>query len=126
MHVVSDINLEKVEKFLIKQVKETGSREIRLRVDEIAFGANVALATGHKALKALAQEGIIKITRDSNSRRFSNIYHFIGDIDYEEKKFSLEEKIRMQDNRIRELMDRITSLKSENNRLRQMLYGKQN
>jgi predicted transcriptional regulator len=108
----------KVKKFLIKTAKDAGSLLINMRVDEIAFHSGVTLATAHKALQALSDEGFLEIER-ATSRRYSNSYHISTDIEIEEKKMTLEEDLTStkQENKI--LMEQIIRLRTENARLRE-------
>lgn len=120
---VNDVCVEKVERYLIKQVRERGSRQFSVRVGDIAFGSDVALATAHKVLKLLENKGIIKIIR-GDTRRVPNQYQYLADIDFEETKFNQAAEVRKLKSQVDELIDQITKLRSENNRLRQQFYGR--
>lgn len=116
MYLVSDDNVDKVKRFFIRQSKETGLT-VNMRVDEIAFHSGVALATAHKALQALSDEGFLEIER-SACRRNANSYHVMSDIDIEEKKMSIEEELVYEKQQNRLLMEQVTRLRIELAQLR--------
>jgi predicted transcriptional regulator len=119
MYLVTEDNVDKVKAFLIRAAKETGSLSITMRVDEIAFHSSVSLATAHKALQVLEDEGFLEIEK-SASRRYTNVYHIIQDIQIEEKKMSLEEELKFKDRQIRELQEQVSRLLADNRKLRRV------
>jgi DNA-binding MurR/RpiR family transcriptional regulator len=117
VYLVSDINVDKVKAFFIRQIKETSSKNITMRVDEVAFHSHIALATAHRAIQALANEGFLDIKRGI-SRRYCNTYCIKADITVEERKLSIAEEISFRDRQIRKLQDQVCRLTAENNRLK--------
>lgn len=89
---VSKDNLRKVENFFVDTVKSTGNKRIEATVIEIAEGANVALATAHKAIKELDGRGVLSIIKPA-SRRFPITYVYRGDIEGYEISQNKDEQI---------------------------------
>ncbi|WP_160036912.1 hypothetical protein [Paenibacillus sp. An7] len=77
---VSEENLNKVESFFVRRVKETGSDHIEATVVEIAEGSEVALATAHKAIKELTEQKVLSVIKPK-SRRFAITYIYKRDIE---------------------------------------------
>jgi DNA-binding transcriptional regulator YhcF (GntR family) len=117
MYLVTEDNVDKVRRFMIRQAKETESLSITMRVDEIAFHSSVSLTTAHKALQALADEGFLEIIRGS-SRRYTITYCIKGDLALEEGRLSIADEIKLKDRQIRELQEQVSRLLAENKRLR--------
>jgi DNA-binding IclR family transcriptional regulator len=120
IYLVTEDNVDKVKAFLIRAAKETGSKSIIMRVDEISFHSGVSLATAHKALKALADEGFLEIIRGS-SRRYTITYCIKADLALEEGRLSIADEIKLKDRQIRELQEQVSRLLAENKRLRSVL-----
>ena len=88
---VSEENLNKVESFFVRRVKETGSNRIEATIIDIAEGSDVALATAHKAIKELALNKYVQIIKPS-SRRFPITYVYTRSIE----GFDVEENSKDQ------------------------------
>lgn len=78
-HEVSEENLRKVERFFVEKAKEEGTKELQDTIVNISNGADVAVATAHRAIKKLEEKGILTIIKPV-SRRFSRTYIYNGDI----------------------------------------------
>lgn len=118
---VSDQNRKKVEEYFVKKAKELGTKRIEATVIDIAEGANVALATAHRALKEMAKEKVIKVIKPK-SRRFPIQYVYNREIE----EFEKEQKELDQ---IQYLQNLVSSLSEENKMLKQhigYLKNKQN
>jgi len=121
-YMVSPGNVNKVKDYFVKAVKDTGSKDITMRVDEIASYSGVSLATAHKALSALQEEGFLEIIKPA-SRRYTITYRVVADVDYEEKSMSLEEQLKEKDSQIRLLMEQNSKLLADNKRLNQKVVS---
>jgi transposase len=122
---VSDENMQKVEAYFVKRIREVGSTRLEATVVDIADGSGVALATAHKAIKQLAQEKRITIIKP-NSRRFPITYVYNGSIEGFVKKQTAEEQIEYLQNLIQELQSKLDGVTKERNELRGLLNICQN
>jgi DNA-binding IclR family transcriptional regulator len=121
-YMVSPGNVNKVKDYFVKAVKDSGSKDITMRVDEIASYSGVSLATAHKALLALQEEGFLEIIKPA-SRRYTITYRVVADVDYVEKSMSLEEQLKEKDSQIRLLMEQNSKLLADNKRLNQKVVS---
>jgi hypothetical protein len=110
---VSDENMKKMQMYFVKKIKETGTNRIEATVVEIADGAEVALATAHKALKQMAKENKLTIIKPS-SRRFPITYVYNEDIQGFEETQNKDEQIEYLQNLVAELNEKVARLEQEN------------
>jgi predicted transcriptional regulator len=128
-HQVSDENLSKVESFFVQKAKETGSKKIEATVVEIAEGADVALATAHKAIQQLEKDKIIEVIKPK-SRRFPITYIYKRDIEGFEAEQSqqwqldyLLKMVKQQKEEIADLQKRLNEALGEKRMLENKLYN---
>jgi hypothetical protein len=122
---VSDENIQKVEAYFVKRIKEVGSTRLEATVVDIADGSGVALATAHKAIKQLAESKRITVIKP-NSRRFPITYVYNGNVEGFVKKQSAEEQIEYLQGLVQSLQSKLTTVTKERNELQGLLNICQN
>jgi hypothetical protein len=122
---VSDENIQKVEAYFVKRIKEVGSTRLEATVVDIADGSGVALATAHKAIKQLAESKRITVIKP-NSRRFPITYVYNGNVEGFVKKQSAEEQIEYLQGLVQSLQSKLATVTKERNELQGLLNICQN
>lgn len=114
---VSEDSIRKVESYIVKRARETGSKTVAEPVATIAKGAGVALATAHKALEKLEKQRIITVVRAS-SRRNPNEYTYRGDMELFEEQEQEIDQLEYLKELVRELTEKNEALERENRELK--------
>jgi predicted transcriptional regulator len=129
-HQVSEENISKVESFFVQKAKETGSKKVEVTVIEIAEGADVALATAHKAIQQLERDKIIEVIKPK-SRRFPITYIYKRDIEgfevEQSQQWQLEylfKLVKQQSEEIADLKKRLNEVLGEKRMLENRLYNR--
>jgi len=114
---VSEENIRAVESYIVRRIRETGSRTIAEPFNKIAEGSGVSLVTTTKAMDELARLGAVRVVK-SASRRNPNQYTYLLDIEdfiMEEEEMTQLEYLKKQ---VEELRRRVQELETENRELR--------
>ena len=120
MYSVTQENVDKVETFLLKRAKEIGSKEVSMKLEDIASGSLVAPATARRALSELENKGIIQITH-APSRRYGTTYTILADIQTESMKIEEYNRLTVSEQQIARLKTENHDLKNQNERYRKLL-----